>query len=313
VKKLLLPLFLLISVPAFGQTSRPTETEETEVENKETEAETEEKYIVLRAGLDMTTHYFARGNLRENQRVIGQPWVEAQLHLWKDKGAWLSDVYGFARSWNSFHTGPTGGQSLTAESPRGWYESEFSAGLALEFFSTVTISGGWAINLSPNDSFETIEEAFLRGSVSDKHLWDWQGEHWEFDGFRLFGGFAWETNGQRDEGFNKGVYAEIGIQPGVTLKGWSTFPDWTLKVSIPVKVGFNLFEYYEVPNEGDNAFGYSDVGIDVELPLPCVPGRWGNWSLYIAGHWLHLDNNLAQFNGGENNELIGSGGVRFSY
>lgn len=313
MKKFLL-ILLLFASPVYGQESRPTETETTETINKQ-DAEADEGWVKLRAGVDFSTHYFARGNLQENQGVIAQPWARGELHLWRDPGSWVSDVHLFVGTWNSLHDGPTGSGSKESGNPHTWYENKFTAGLSVELKDVIVLSGGYELTTSPNDAFEVIEELFVRADLQDKSLWNLKGDWWEFDGIRLYGLFAWETFGQRDVGQKRGVYAEVGIRPGMTLTKLplDVLEDWSVKVSLPLTVGFNIDEYYEVQGKGDSPFGFMDLGLDVELPLACINPRYGQWSLYVAGHWLYLDQNLSKFNGGEKNELLGSGGIRFSY
>ena len=41
--------------------------------------------------------------------------------------------------------------------------------------------------------------------------------------------------------------------------------------------------------------------------------EFGMVSLFVAGNWLHLGQNTRKVNKGDSNELIGSGGVRYSF
>jgi hypothetical protein len=325
MKKLLF-ILLLFTNPVFGQDSRPVDPVikvQPDQEDKTDDAETNEGWVHLQAGVNFTTHYFSRGNLQENQGVIGQPWVRGELHLYKDPGNWVSDVHAFTGVWNSLHDGPTGTESVESNNPHSWYETKFTAGLSVEIRDVVAFSGGYELTISPNDRFEPIEELFVRGDLSDKSLWDLKGDWWEFDGLRLYGLFAWETFGQRDVGTERGVYAEVGIKPGITITKipgfgsdepfWTPPEGWVIKVSLPLSVGFNVDDYYEVQGKGDAPFGFMDLGLEAELPLPCINPRYGQWSLYVSGHWIYLDQNLSKFNNGEKNEIIGAGGVRLSY
>lgn len=322
MKKFLL-IFMLFVSPAFGQDSRPigdvppVEQDLEQDEEVVQEAETNEGWIKLRVGVDFTTHYFNRGVMQENQGVITQPWAVGELHLYKDPGNWVSDVYLFAGVWNSFHDGPTGSSSKGKDNPHTWYENRVTVGAGIEIKDVFVFSGGYNLSSSPNGSFDVVEEVFFRGDLKDKTLWDLKGDGWEFDGIRPHGIFAWETFGQRDVGTKRGSYAEIGIRPGLTIKDLFTGDGepsgWDLKISVPFLVGFSVNEYYEVQGKGDTAFGFMDLGLDGELPLACINPRYGHWSLYAAGHWIHLDQNSARFNKGHKNEIIGSGGIRFSY
>lgn len=310
-----LALLLIFSTPVFAQTSQPAQDESVKKAEAETPSEDAESanFISLHAGLHFTTQYFARGLLQENKGVIAQPWIELRMHLYQTNGP-ISDVFLFAKSWNSFHSGPSGTGSNLSNSPSAWYETQLTAGLGVQAFRVLTVSGGYNIQISPNDRFNTVEELFVRGDLQDKRLWGLTGEvgpvSWEFDGIRLYGLFAWETDGQRDNGDNRGVYSEVGIKPGITLHPCDNF---TASLSVPVSVGFNVFEYHEVQNKGDAPFAFFTLGFEGEVPLKWIPSRYGEWSLYGAVTWYNLGQNVSKFNNRNNDELVGSGGLRFNY
>jgi hypothetical protein len=325
-----LTLLLLFSAPIFAQETRPAKDLDAKVvAESEADPDSEDgstwnrdsEFITLRAGLDMTSQYFFRGILQENQGVVGQPWAELQLHFYRSESL-ISDVYLFSRSWNSFHSGPSGTESKLSHSPAAWYETQLTVGLGIEAFDVFTVSGGYSIQISPNDRFTTVEELFLRGDLDDKKLWNLRGElgslKWEFNGLQLYGMFAWETDGQRDgvdnggkfTGINRGVYSEVGAKPGVTLRPCDAF---TISLSVPISVGFNVFEYHEVPHKGDAPFGFFTLGFEGEVPLKAIPERFGAVSLYGAVNWYNLGQNVSKFNNGHNDEVVVSGGMRFSY
>ena len=303
---ILLTLLLALPVMAEDPTSQPAAETQHECVGC---AAKELDFVSLEFGGQLTTAYYARGILQENQGVIGQPWAEIQLHLFQKD--FVSDIYVFARTWNSFHSGPSGSESNFSSSPASWYESSFSAGLGVKLCNALTVSGGYTINFSPNDRFDTIEELFLRGDLDDRFLWKgFDNEYIQFDGIRPYGLFAWESDGQRDAGRNRGVYAEVGINPGITL---TPDPEFTARISAPITVGLNIFEYYETPNKGDAPYGFTNVGLRGELPLGWIPSKYGEWTLFVQGTWYHLDQNLSKLNSEDNTGLIASGGLTFNY
>lgn len=312
-------LTLLLALPVAAQDAEESATEVTKATSAEgaeegevSEFTTPEKtdFITLRFDGQMATKYYFRGIRQEDQGVIGQPEVEIQLHLFQK--SFVSDVYLFGRSWNSFHSGPTGSSSNGSNSPGSWYETRFTAGMGIKFCNTFTVSGGYTFYDSPNSRFNTVEELFIHGAVDDGKLWKsiLSDPNVEFKGFRPYGLIAWETSGQRDNGRNRGVYAEVGINPGFTFKPNKEFQ---FSVSAPVSVGLNIFEYYEVPQKGDAPYGFTNVGLRGELPIGWLPKKFGSLTLYVQGNWYHLDQNLTRFNSRENDELVGSGGIRFEY
>lgn len=338
----ILPIILLLATPIFAQDSRPASedppgsgvsaiwsggsggyylefspdplVDELEGGDSVEDDFVEKDFITLKGGLNLTTQYFARGMLQENQGVISQPWIELQMHLYQDPSV-LSDVYLFVRSWNSFHSGPSGTGDLTkSQSPASWFETQFTFGLGIQAFQVFTISGGYNVQISPNRRFDTVEELYLRGDIADKRLWDLKGGlgglKWEFDGARVYGFFAWETDGQRDGGDNRGVYAEVGANPGITLRPCD---DFTFSLSVPFSVGFNVFEYQEVPFKGDAPFGFFKLGAEGAIPLQWISSKYGQWSLYGGVHWYNLGQNASRFNKRHNDEVVTAGGLRFNY
>jgi hypothetical protein len=64
--------------------------------------------------------------------------------------------------------------------------------------------------------------------------------------------------GQLDGGLRAGRYLEVGATPG--------YAGNRLSLTVPIKVGLSVSDYYELGNE-DNRFGFASVGGFVSVPL----------------------------------------------
>ncbi len=242
-------------------------------------------------GIGITSQYFFRGILQENQGIIVQPWFELGYDLYEGAET-LRELDLTLGLWNSLHDGPTGG----AGGP--WFESDFHVGLAAK------VGDGWRVGTrytayhSPNGSFGTVEEIQFSVALDDRGMLVEGVE----SGLRPSLLVAIEVDGQRDAGNHVGNYAQLGIEPTFPLGPMGSL-DVTL--SVPVKAGFSLGDYYEDLNGGDDDFfGFLDVGVAASSPLPFLPARMGPWSGVLALHWLLLGDNNEQRNVGDTSELI---------
>jgi len=314
MSKRFMVLLLFLFFPTFALADdQETPADTTEISDEENQ------FLHLELGATLTNQYFFRGLLQENQGVIGQPRAEVKLSLYSND--WLTDVRAVTGTWNSFHSGPTGTQS-NADTPAAWYENRFHVGAEIDILNHITLSGGYIIYTSPNDSLETIQELYVKLAVDDYYIWHdltpdellERGETVIWHGAQPYGLMAFEAEGQRDNGLNNGVYTEVGIRPA-----WTLNPGLVFKVTLPIRIGFSVDQYYEVPvsNPGklpqDDAFGFTDVGLEGELPIPCISGNYGQLSLHLAGHWFYLGQHTAARNNENKHEIIASGGLRFNY
>jgi hypothetical protein len=113
---------------------------------------------------------------------------------------------------------------------------------------------------------------------------------------------AQELDGQADGGSEEGTYLELGVAPGVTRP--------RVSVSVPVKLGLSLGDYYEGLN-GDETFGYFSVGGIVTVPFTSAPTKFGTWNVHGGIEYQRLgDRNSFAY--GEN-QAIYSVGIGFSY
>lgn len=256
-------------------------------------------------GLDLTNQYFFRGMQQENQGFIAQPWVELGYALTSgDESLRALDLkFGL---WNSLHDGPTGGTGGI------WYESDFYIDLTAGLGERLRLGTRYTAYTSPNGTFDpvrrrgfrtTVEELAFTAGYDDKGLLLDSID----SGLRPHATIAFELDGQRDNGNDRGIYGELGIAPTFALGQFGSF-DVTLEV--PVTMGLSLGHYYEDQSGGgDETFGYLDVGAVLSAPLTFLPARVGGWQGELGLHWLLLGNNLEERNDGDTSELILSLGV----
>ncbi|MBL8748620.1 MAG: hypothetical protein JNK78_05635 [Planctomycetes bacterium] len=247
--------------------------------------------------LDLTTAYYFRGILQEDQGVIAEPSIELGWTL-LEGGDIVRDVDLTFATWNSAHSGPTGG-SLGM-----WYESDVTAALSATLFDRLRLGTTYAVYHSPNGSFEAVQEQVVSIGIDDSG-WLWDG------GLAPTLLFAFELAGQADVGSKRGSYAELAIAPSLGLGNVGAHE---LSLGLPTRVGFGLHDYYELPGGGGNeTFGYADVGVELTTTLPCIPHEAGEWQATIGLHYLALGDSNETRNSGDADEWIGTFTIRTSF
>ena len=90
-------------------------------------------------------------------------------------------------------------------------------------------------------------------------------------------------------------------------------------ISVPVKVGLSLANYYEL-NEGtaalpdfvDHPFGFFSVAGIVTVPLGGTTNL-GTWNVHGGIEYLTLGETTEVLNGGDSSRFLGSVGIGFTY
>jgi len=253
--------------------------------------------ITLTSSFDFVNAYMFRGLRQDDTRLIMWPTADAGIRLHSGTGA-VKEAVVHVGSWNSLNTGLLG-----SEGPSGrlWYESDFYAGLALALGGGLNIGSTYTAYTSPNSSFSTVKEISFRASGDDSA---------ETVGLilRPHALIAFELGtapglGQADGGQNAGTYLELGVAPG-----WSDDP---IDISFPIKVGLSLNDYYELAGV-DHKFGFLSLGALATVPLGRTTS-YGSWNVHGGFEFLSLGDTPEAFNGGEQQKLVGSIGVGFSY
>jgi hypothetical protein len=248
--------------------------------------------ITLTAGFDFANAYFFRGIPQDDTGVVMWPSGDLGFALFSGDGALKSFGVNIG-TWNSLHTGRAG-----SDGPSGklWYESDFYAGALLGFGKGTALGVTYTAYTSPNGLFGTVKELSFKLTVDDSGLLG-------AAAVKPYMVLAQELDGQADGGANEGTYLELGIGPGLSLSRAS--------LTVPMKVGLSLSDYYEGA-DGDDTFGFFSVAGVVTVPFTGAPTRFGSWNIHGGVEFLFLgDRNEAVF--GDSSHVIGSIGIGLSY
>jgi hypothetical protein len=256
-----------------------------------------------------TTGYWGRGVFIENEDAILQPTLATEMKIYEDETCFVHSFSFTFESFNSLDWGPSG-ESGDHSSPDLWNESDANLGIAVGFAESFAFAAYYSWIISPNNSYDTIEELDFVISYDDAALWESIGVE-DFGGVQPYVAFAVEMKNQTDGGFHKGVYLELGVAPSFTL---IECDDFYLSMTVPLTLGTSVTDYYEDSTGADDFFGYFDFGIDFALPLTFIPSCLGTWECVFGVHGLLLGDTAAELNeGGDHFEVIGSFGVAVSF
>jgi hypothetical protein len=253
--------------------------------------------ITLTSSFDFVNAYLFRGLRQDDTRLIMWPSADAGIRLHSGTGT-VKEAVLHVGSWNSLHTGVNGSQG---PSGRLWYESDFYSTLALQFDGGINLGTTYTAYTSPNSSFSTVKELSFKldgdDSAAPAGLV-----------LRPHALIAFELDtapgqGQADGGQNAGTYLELGVAPG-----WSDDP---VEITFPIKVGLSLNDYYELAGV-DHGFGFLSLGAMATVPLGRTTS-YGQWNVHGGFEFLSLGDTPEAFNAGEQQKLVGSGGLGFSY
>ena len=249
--------------------------------------------LTLTGGFDFANAYFFRGIFQDDTGVVMWPYGDLGFALHSGDGA-LKSVSVNIGTWNSLHTGDAGSNGPTGKL---WYESDFYAGASFGFGKGTTVGVTYTAYTSPNQMFGTVKELSIKFAVDDSGLLG-------AAAVKPYALLAQELDGQADGGASEGTYLELGIGPGYYSLSKAS-------VTVPVKVGLSLSDYYEGIN-GDETFGFLSVAGVVTVPFTSAPTRFGSWNMHGGVEFLMLgDRNEAVF--GDSSHVIGSIGIGLSY
>lgn len=268
--------------------------------------------ISFSVGTDVVTEYYFRGIAQENQGFIAQPWAEFGIALYESEDGPLDSIDFTMGIWNSIHTGPSGEDG--AGDPH--YELDFYTGFSVGLMEKWTVDILYTAYTSPNDLFTTTQEISVGVGYDDSGLYTAFGLSEDF-GLAPSALIAFEFEGGADAGTELGTYLEIGIEPSFPL----TEGDYPLTLSIPMTAGFSLDGDYYESSDGDDFFGYFDIGANVSMPLDAlIPTEFGSWEVYAGIHALVLGNTTEQIaevdfavDGDADFEVYGVFGISMSY
>lgn len=246
---------------------------------------------------DFTTAYFFRGILQERDGLIWEPSIDLSLNVYEGDGALSSVDLGFG-VWASYHSEKTLNAGTGAES---LYEVDYYPSISLSWANGLTTSATYYFYTSPNGAFGTVQQFDLGLSYDDSELL----------GAFAFGPtvvLSFETD-KTSFGPSEGTYLEFSGAPGFEVG----ISDATaLGVSFPVVVGLSLENYYD-DGIDDDAFGFASFGMDLSLPLSCIPEDFGAWSLGAGVDLYVLSDTLEAANNGDDPYVVGTGSITVDY
>jgi hypothetical protein len=264
-------------------------------------------------GLDITSQYFFRGLLQQNDGLILQPSLELGYGLYQaDDDSSLRSLDLKFGLWNSLHN-DSGSAALGV-----WYESDFFVELASRLGERLTTGVQYVAYQNPNRVTPTnpafsqrnqpVEELVFTFDFNDRGMWLESID----GGLQPSLVLAFELDGQREvatvNGGHSGVYLGVGVEPSFVV---GQIGDGDLTLTLPATLGLSLRDYYERTNGGgnDDFFGYLDVGAELSAPLKFLPARMGPWQGEVGLHLLLLGDNNRARNSGDTSELILSAGL----
>jgi hypothetical protein len=261
--------------------------------------------LTLTGSFDGVSTYMFRGIRQHSTGIALWPVADLGVAVYSGEGGVKSIGLNLG-SWNSLNTGDTG-----ADGPTGklWYESDFYATVGFGFAKGTSVSATYTAYTSPNNAFTTVKEMAFKIGVDDS-------AYLKKAALKPYALVAFEFDtkpgvGQADGGSKAGRYLELGVAPGYSWPRAS--------LSVPVKIGVSLANYYEL-NTGttvdpvfvDNKFGYFSAAALVTIPLGGMTSV-GAWNVHGGVEVQALGDTTKAFNGGDSSRVIGSVGIGFSY
>jgi hypothetical protein len=247
--------------------------------------------LTFTGNLDVPAVYVFRGIVQERDpKLTLFPSGDIGIALKSGEGGLKSVAVNFG-SWHSLQTGSSGSNG---PSDRLHYEEDFYATLSLGFNHGIGFATTYTSYTSPNGMFNTVKEIMFK--VSKTHM---------IAPYAIVA-FELDKNGQADGGSKKGTYMELGVGPSWPLaKG-------KLTLTVPVKLGLSLKDYYEGPT-GDSKFGYLDVGGLLALPLTKVPSQFGTWNVHVGVDVYAFGDTTKAFNNGNGGRAVPYAGIGITY
>jgi len=255
--------------------------------------------LSVSAGLDVTTAYFFRGLLRERHGLIVQPSAEIRTTLYRageyevGKDGPVSSVGLVLGTWNSIHS-----QSDTGT----FHETDAYGGVSFGLFDTLDLAFSYVAYVSPDDSFDTIQELDVTLALDDV---EWLGPL----ALRPQVTLAHEFDG-RAFGPERGTYLQLGIQPSFELLPGDRYP---VSLILPVVAGFSVGDYYETFAHHDEIWGFTSVGAVTSVPLAFLGETHGVWSASLGAHVYTFNDNLETINDDDDPWVVGMAGLSVAY
>jgi len=258
--------------------------------------------VALSVGSDFTTAYYFRGILQERNGFIWQPYAGVTFKLAEDVGYGVIDNIDFSiGSWNSIQSNQT---LASGSGPANWYESDVLVGFTMGLWGFVSTNITYAAYTFPNGAYATAQELDWTIAFNDSEL---------LGPFALNPSLLWafevDSTAFGDTS-QEGIFLGVGVKPSVVLFEEAEYP---LTLALPLSVGLSVSNYYEEIDGDNDTFGYFDAGLVASVPLSFISSDYGAWSLSAAVDVLVLSDTLERANLGDGTQVVGKGGIAFSY
>jgi len=237
--------------------------------------------LTFTGGVDFPSLYVFRGIVQEADPAF-------TMFPYGDLGIAIGKATINVGTWHSLQTGSSGSGG---PSEKIHYEEDFYATLGLGLGKGYGLGTTYTAYTSPNFMFGTTHELAFKVSSPFK--------------FAPYGLIAFELAGGADGGENEGTYLELGLAPGLPVSG-------KFSLSVPVKFGFSLSDYYELDGE-DHKFGFFDIGVLATIPLSKVSSNYGTWNLHGGVDFYAFGDTTKYFNNDDSSKFVGSIGFGVSY
>jgi hypothetical protein len=245
--------------------------------------------LTFTGGVDFPSKYVFRGLVQEADSSLTLfPYGDVGIALFSGDGGIKSASVNFG-VWNALMTGSSGTKGSSGHSH---YEEDFYSTLTLGFDKGFSLATTYTAYTSPNLSFGTVHEIAFK--VAKTHF------------VNPYGLIAFELDGQADGGTSEGTYAEFGVGPA-----WSLAEGKAI-VTVPVKLGFSLNDYYEGP-DGDEKFGYFQIGGQIAAPLTSSTSKFGVWTVKGGIDIYALGDTPKRFNNGDGGKVVATFGIGVVY
>lgn len=245
--------------------------------------------LTFTGGVDLPSKYVFRGLVQEADSGLTLfPYGDLGIALFSGEGA-LKSASVNVGVWNALMTGSSGSDG---PSEKLHYEEDFYTTLTLGFGAGVSVGTTYTAYTSPNGMFGTVHELAFKVAKS----------HW----LSPYGLIGFELDGQADGGSSEGTYLELGVAPAWAFAGGKA------TVSVPAKFGFSLSDYYEGP-DGDEKFGFFQIGGLVTAPLTTAESKFGVWSVKGGLDIYALGDTPKLFNNGDSAKVVATFGIGVTY
>jgi hypothetical protein len=186
------------------------------------------KKVTGTVGADIPSAYYFRGYRQEFDPAFTiQPFIDVAI-----AGENASFNVGL---FNSFHTGSN------KDAGYGYYETDFYAAATVH-----NIKATYTAYTYPKIDDSTIHELMFSTSFANA----------------LAPSVAVAFELAKPEGYDKGIYLELGVAPAVPMGD-----EAPVSITIPVKLGLGLKDYYFDADGDDTPFGYFSAGVNLSHAL----------------------------------------------